>query len=657
MSPQRNPLPNTPTDRPRRLSRWVGLSCAICLLLLTLPTLARDLDAVSDGEHLWLVEPAPAAQAADGQDGDKPRIQVYHSAAEDPAGQVLAIDKPIVGQLMPRGLTAGDGLLLMVLDDRQIITLSPRWSPLMDRWTYSQQSLHALPEGCTLLGITIGDTGPWALVRVESAELLASLDQTNQDDQAQLERDAVLLNRALGLPEDYELSPTPETDNENENAPATENDADAEGDADTEASPQDAAGAVLPVYRLIHIQRGRWVSSPLPDDFVEPRFVVLLNRESDERPILIVEPVSPAVSSGELVLYRPITLIDAPAAPQGEAAAALPWDQTRIDPRPYPGRLWSAVLVEGQVVFIVERSRASDKVAVELYHLRSNRANESGLIGTIELPTASDAHWAAIPWHDALGLVARPAPGSRNLLSQDAAPSPAGKPFAVIGAMTLRGQAVTLQPPDNTTLTLYLTTKSAVSGHADLYIQIGTFVIAMAMMMLYYKRALRTEQIDLPDGIVLASFDKRMLAGAIDLAPGFWLAGTLYGISISDTLLFWPGNGVAKVLSAMQPGFIVIAVTLTHTTVCEVIFARSLGKFVTGLAIADEHGKHAKPLNVALRSMSKLFELFAPLMIILAIISPARQRLGDILARTTVVMRQAEKPKPKPKPKQDDDDY
>jgi uncharacterized RDD family membrane protein YckC len=174
----------------------------------------------------------------------------------------------------------------------------------------------------------------------------------------------------------------------------------------------------------------------------------------------------------------------------------------------------------------------------------------------------------------------------------------------------------------------------------------------MFMMVMFYRRAPQQDQLDLPDHLVLASFSRRAIAGMIDLAPGFFLAGLIYDVSIGETVLeSWPGNGIEKAFAAMRPGFVVIGVTLFHTTICEFILARSLGKIMMGMYVADLHGKPAPPMPCFGRALSRAFELFAPLMILVAVISPARQRLGDILAKTTVVMR-----KPEPPPELDKDD-
>ncbi|MGB0768472.1 MAG: hypothetical protein ACPGYV_12270, partial [Phycisphaeraceae bacterium] len=121
----------------------------IALLFAAPASWAGDLPAASDGEHLWLVEPAEPKPAQDEADEPTPRLLIHHLHAEALPGQATKLD-PIPGELMPRGLAAGNGQLVMVLADRQVQTLRPMWSELMRQWRYRIRTLPELPEGCAL---------------------------------------------------------------------------------------------------------------------------------------------------------------------------------------------------------------------------------------------------------------------------------------------------------------------------------------------------------------------------------------------------------------------------------------------------------------------------------------------------------------------------
>lgn len=632
----------------------IGLAWLIALVI-ALPAVARDLEAVADGKQLWLVVEDPDASEDEG-----PGRLIYHTSDESPPGELAKLDV-MKGRLMKRGLAAGDGRLLMITEDRQVQTVRPVWSPLLKRYYYDSRSLPDLPEGCAVVSAVIGSRGPWLLVRVEveDASVLDGLTPRPRVNDEALRRK--LLHRALGLPEAFDFEPggvdrtKKEKVKDAEDAgqePGSVGDVNEEGDAiaaaeeGTEASAdkasEEAAGAG-PVFRLIALKAGRWVASPLPDKLPAFRHAELLMSEDDLRPTLIIEAES---GEDERDRYQAAALIRySPATPEDDAA--MPgWIKQKAEPSPGPGRLWSAAMVDGQAVVAVERRRSLALIDIDAYLLRGGTAIP---FGDLPLSTQGGARWSAMPWRGGLAVVASPGPRASDTDSQ-ANPN---QPIASLYAIGLNGKPQTVALPGSDArselVLLREPAKPTDEGNLDLYIQIGTFAIAMFLMISVYRRAPRPEQIDLPDHIVLASFTRRVFAGFIDLTPGFLIAGAVFDTSMSETMLYWPGNGVPKVLSAMMPGFVVILVTVTHTTVFELVTARSLGKWFTGLYVADLSGKPAGPWPCTVRAASRVFDLLAPLIIVVAIISPARQRLGDIIARTTVVMY-------KPEPIEFDDD-
>jgi len=617
-----------PSDLYKPITSCARLWLVLLLLLPGLTASASDLPAVSDGEHLWLVEPAQPKQT-EGEE-PTPRLTIHHLHADAKPGQATKLD-PIAGELMPGGLTAGDGRLLMVMADRQVQTLRPVWSELMRQWTYPLRTLPELPQGCALRSLAMSDRGPWALVYVESDELLAKLDQAGQakEDVSNWR----MLNHALGLPAELQWnapSADPEqTPDEDEAAPA-------EGEDESAVDADEKPKLQAPAYRLIHLHGSRWISSPLPEGFSAPREVAIIMRPGDIRPSLIVETMGDLTRSSPLLRYLPVAPVEPDA--EGDTPAKPAWTKVYTTSRHRPGRLWATTMVKGQAVLVVERYRPRTSVTVDTYLMRGT---DSVPLGTIILPTGEDARWTALPWKGDIGLVASPGPKPTE-------PVPEGTPAtaALLSAQTLSGDAVVIhEETGNPIVSIYEKQLSSMDGNADLLIQIIAFVFAMTAMVMFYQRAPRQQQVDLPDHLALASFSRRALSGMIDLAPGFWLASLIYGVTFNDIILYnWPGNGVEKVFGAMRPGFVVIGVTLVHTTIMEFIFARSIGKFLTGLYVADLKGKPAPPAPSFGRAISRVFELFAPLLIIIAVISPARQRLGDILAKTTVVMAKPREP-------------
>lgn len=612
------------------MMRLAGLVILAAGLATSTP--AGDLPAASDGEHLWLIEQAPAPK--NNQDAD-PKLVIYHLPTDGDRYLATRLD-PVAGQRMPRGLAAGDGRLLLVTDDRKLITLRPEWSELMRRHVYQQRTLTPLPEGCTLVSLAMGDRGPWALVQVQSRELLEKLDR--QDVQQRGPTDQQIFNKALGLPEELQWD-EPGQDQ------AGGGEADPEGgrtDAADDAQPDDVPK--LPAYRLIHLSSRQWISSTLPDGLTIPREAVLLIRPGDDRPTLLIDSDTPRGPA--LVRYNPVAPIqpdpETETEPADEQAAATPpaWARLVTGMQLHPGRRWSADLVNGQIVVALERYRPREVVTIDTFLLRGDNAYE---IGYANLSIGDGARWALFPKQNSVGLIASPAPQPAEG-TPDQLP-----PLALLAGLSFDGKPLFSDDAGNALLMPITEKKPTLfEGNADLLIQILIVVAAMVTMLLFYRPALQQDQVDLPEHLVLASLGRRTFAALIDLAPGFFLATLLYDLSVSEILLkSWPGMGPDKAFAAMRPGFIVIGVTLLHTTVMEFIMARSLGKYLMGLYVADLNGKPAPPLPCLGRALSRVFELIAPFILLVAVISPARQRLGDILARTTVVMR---KPEPPPEP-------
>lgn len=636
-------------------------------------THAGDLPAAGDGEHLWLVQQAAAPE--NDKDADA-TLAIYHLPADTETYRATKLD-PITGQLMPRGIAAGDGRLLIVTSDRQLITIRPVWSELLRDWVYQQRTLTALPEGCTLLAVTMGDRGPWALVKVQSRELLDQLNPSQAKTQGLT--DQQLFNKAMGLPEDFELDwpdrtkedapkeETPQEDGEEgqEKTPVGADDADsgadAEGDAGVSAEPQSEpesnalAEPTLPAYRLISLRSSKWVSTPLPADLAVPREAALFIRPGDDRPTLLVDNDSSSRFLPVLVRYSPVT---PPAPSDGQVSdesgtaeenasqvEAASWGKRVTGMQLRTGRQWSAALIDDKLVIALERDRPQELVTIDTFRLRSGVAYE---VGSTNLSTGENARWAMFPRKSDIALIVSPAPTPDPSVVQEGRPPT----LALLAGLDLDGQAMFESDEGKAQMMLISENKpGALEGRADLIIQIIALVAAMFMMVMFYRRDPQNSQVDLPDHLVLASFSRRAIAGVIDLTPGFILATLIYDMTVGQIMFeSWPGNGIEKAFVAMRPGFVVIGVTLFHTTISEFILARSLGKILMGMYVADLNGKPAPPMPSLGRALSRAFELFAPLMILVAVISPARQRLGDILAKTTVVMR-----KPEPIKFEDDD--
>jgi uncharacterized RDD family membrane protein YckC len=131
----------------------------------------------------------------------------------------------------------------------------------------------------------------------------------------------------------------------------------------------------------------------------------------------------------------------------------------------------------------------------------------------------------------------------------------------------------------------------------------------------------------------LAPLFPRFAAGAIDAIPVLLsilyvarqmsLAGTVDGIPTNDQMIpFYIGSGIY----------------LLYTITTELIFGRTLGKWLFGLQIITLEGTRPSRPTLLLRNALRIIDLvliWLPLAMVL--FSPLRQRVGDLVAGTLVV--------------------
>jgi uncharacterized RDD family membrane protein YckC len=155
---------------------------------------------------------------------------------------------------------------------------------------------------------------------------------------------------------------------------------------------------------------------------------------------------------------------------------------------------------------------------------------------------------------------------------------------------------------------------------------------ALAFMMLSSARRRAAEETDEEeeDQMILASSGQRLTAGLID------------GVPIILSLLYMASN-----IRAMQdptdvtwllPVALAIGVYLLHTTLSELLIGRTLGKIVVGLQVVALDGKPAKPGAILVRNLLRVIDVFPVPLAFLILTSPMKQRLGDLLAGTVVII-------------------
>lgn len=170
---------------------------------------------------------------------------------------------------------------------------------------------------------------------------------------------------------------------------------------------------------------------------------------------------------------------------------------------------------------------------------------------------------------------------------------------------------------------------------ADHLVLVGVLLLATVVMFICWRRDPAGVRIELPASLVPASIGARYGAGVLDLLPPAGASMLVYGIGPEALLEHWPGHSGGWMAAA--PGATVIGLFALYTLFFEFFWGRTPGKALLGLRVAGFRGEPARFPQVLVRNLMKVFELVAWLLLLMPLLSPWRQRLGDLVARTLVV--------------------
>lgn len=167
------------------------------------------------------------------------------------------------------------------------------------------------------------------------------------------------------------------------------------------------------------------------------------------------------------------------------------------------------------------------------------------------------------------------------------------------------------------------------------FVQLSVMVLLMFVMLsTLRRRGSIQEAMRKADKLALAPLLPRFLAGMIDALP--LLAVPAFVAFTSPTT----GDAELRmndpIIQAWWGG--AALVYLTYTAVAEMLFARTLGKWLFGLRVANLDGTRATRRAILLRNVMRLVDLTLALFpLIMIFLSPLRQRIGDVAAGTLVV--------------------
>src|SRR5690606_32942331 len=165
-------------------------------------------------------------------------------------------------------------------------------------------------------------------------------------------------------------------------------------------------------------------------------------------------------------------------------------------------------------------------------------------------------------------------------------------------------------------------------------ILIGGLIVA-ALVMYLFRPDPTSVRVTLPAGTVLAEPQRRLLAVIVDFVPAAVLSLVILGESAAS-LMYFPMMG--RNLDDMLPFLLAVGLTVAHSTAMELATGRTLGKWFMDCRVVSVSGERARAWQVLVRNAMKIITLIIPPLALFVFMNPFRQRLGDLAARTIVVV-------------------
>ncbi|HEX8341723.1 MAG TPA: RDD family protein [Tepidisphaeraceae bacterium] len=131
--------------------------------------------------------------------------------------------------------------------------------------------------------------------------------------------------------------------------------------------------------------------------------------------------------------------------------------------------------------------------------------------------------------------------------------------------------------------------------------------------------------------ILLAPLGRRLVAGLIDALP--YLVGTFVTFSlIADGKV-----AMDRSMLTVTPTLIGLVLYVGHTAVAEALGGRSIGKLLLGLRVVAYDGGPPDRTRLVMRNVLRLVDIAMIVPLLLILLSPTRQRIGDLACGTLVV--------------------
>jgi len=629
----------------------------------TSPTPTAPISAAIDGtsQTLWLFRPIQTPKGTRGG--------IFVQRENNPDGRLMiasVLSEPPPAQMATSAIVVEDDSVWVVGRDGSIGSFR-----LVERPPGPAQLISSpmpnLPKGLKPLSLARARGQTFLLCRVTTGQPIDSLLVTHdaspnstasttltQEDMADLLGVSTdeLPARFQALPSISELDPQQEAigdeDETPANAPETETKPAPEHKPETPATDTlETTAPPGPAYDVLLVRdRLAWAVVPMPTewptgDALNNHRGLLISHPEQDRPTLLSHTPAPAPgsnlgsSSREAALFVPAAAIDIDQETQTATWAATDLGDLR-DGGPAPLHL-DATLVDRQTILAASSINPAAKsnqtnLQVKLFVVRPNSNRPLKNLATIKLDTPVNAGWGLVPRGHAVDVYAMP-PGPQEI----GAPVPSITNTNPDDAPLIRliGERVTLGGRIKPAPLVEEYRRTPLDRSLDFVILVLVLTVSTVVVVFIWPREIKNNKLYLPKAVMLAMPGRRIMGAFIDATPCFWIAQRLFDQTNDQILWFWPGMGHAQRAEDLYPALVVIGLYTLHTTVTELFFGRSLGKFVFRTRLTTLQGKRPLSTQILIRGIMKPLDLIGLPLLTMALFHN-RQRFGDLLGKTVL---------------------
>jgi uncharacterized RDD family membrane protein YckC len=171
-------------------------------------------------------------------------------------------------------------------------------------------------------------------------------------------------------------------------------------------------------------------------------------------------------------------------------------------------------------------------------------------------------------------------------------------------------------------------------------------VFLLVVVLLALRRDMLPKPFELSPQMIPGNLLKRGFAAMLDMIPWFGIAGLVFGLTPEEVKAPLFGDPPAVTNNVIFADILGLSLYVIYGIVMETFLGATVGKLIFRLRVVGNQGQRPTLRSVALRNLMKVMELLPiplplvsplPLLLFFPIFSPFRLRIGDIMARTSVV--------------------